>query len=61
MRPPSIAGSAIERNGQNVQSLHGEIQLMCVELLRNLTLLQSQMQNGDANIATVASLISALQ
>jgi hypothetical protein len=52
--------SAATKAGQSVSSLHAEIQLQCVELLRNLTLLQSQMQNGDGNIATLTSLISAL-
>jgi hypothetical protein len=57
--PSHIA--AANKVGQNVQSIHADIQLQCTELLRSLALLQNTMQGGDGNIAAIASLITALQ
>jgi hypothetical protein len=53
--------AAATKQSQNVQSLHSEIQLQCAELIRNLQLLLSQMQVGDANITVVQNQIAALQ
>jgi hypothetical protein len=47
--------------GQNVNSLHREILIKCVELTRDLQTLVATMQNGDPNIATVNAQIAALQ
>jgi len=52
--------AAAQRSSQNVASLHQEIQIQSVELLRNLNLLLSTMQAGDPNIATVQAQITAL-
>jgi hypothetical protein len=52
--------AAATKAGQNVQGLHAQIQLRSTELLKDLNLLLSSMQSGDANIATVQAQITAL-
>jgi hypothetical protein len=52
--------AAATKAGQNVSGLHAAIQLRSTELLRDLNLLLSTMQTGDANIATIQAQITAL-
>jgi hypothetical protein len=52
--------TAANKAGHSIPGIHGEVQLLCVELIMRLQLLQSTMQIGDGNIATLASLITAL-
>jgi hypothetical protein len=51
---------AAAKQSQNVNSLHAEIQLQLTEVIRNMQLLVSSAQVGDANITTINNLISSL-
>ena len=52
--------AAAQKGGQNVQSLHTEIQLQITELVKNLTILVATAQVGDPNITTINNQIAAL-